>query len=470
MTKFFAVVFFILPCILSGCAGYEDQSQQAFAVDAETLHSLEFSPDAKSIAVCAESEGKVFVVRDGAAIGARYNSVIWKGFAPSGNSLVFLAAENGKKMVIRDGVQLGGAYDDVRNFRFDSTGQNCWFVARNNGREFLVRNGVQVGGTYGSFARTPLQVSPDGTACFAVADVGGRDVLTRNGITVKGPFDQIQGVNILDEDGSSLVFAVTENGQTRVLLDGKQLGRAYTFVRDIVISQSRDTVAVLAGDMDLKIPFDPDKITTVVCVNGKQIASMVGKNGKLFGVHLSTDGRSVAYLESRDGLIRAVKDGRQVGGAYAKVRMLTLSRDGRQVAFVARDVSGQEHVLLNGRQVGQKYSSITELRLSPCGSSVAFCARTDNGSIVIKDGKQVGDAYSFAAGLTFGPGGQSLAFLGATRLAENGAWKGWVLVKNGVQVTGPYDEMIGPLGTTDSDALNGAVIRDTTVFRVRVNW
>jgi hypothetical protein len=88
----------------------------------------------------------------------------------------------------------------------------------------------------------------------------------------------------------------------------------------------------------------------------------------------------------------------------------------------------------------------------------------EDGAFIVRDGRKVGASYNKVSAPIFGPDGRSLAF---EARSETGHWS---LIKDGVQVGGPYEGHAELRTSKDGTRLIYIGLRGNGVYRVQSGW
>lgn len=127
-------------------------------------------------------------------------------------------------------------------------------------------------------------------------------------------------------------------------------------------------------------------------------------------------GGGVAWIDSGGGKSRVVHNGR-AGRAYAAVGTVSLSLDGRRIAYGA-DVGGEWRMVVDGKE-GDAYRALGDPVFSPDGRHLAYKAQLQDGWHLVVDGKASPDPVANISGMGFS--GDSLR-IAVVEAAGGDAW------------------------------------------------
>jgi hypothetical protein len=123
---------------------------------------------------------------------------------------------------------------------------------------------------------------------------------------------------------------------------------------------------------------------------------------------VSADGSTSAFLASRDGRLRVVRNGTETVLPGGVAHSLTLDPTGNSVAYAAGNTAGVS-VFRDGEKVAGPYYRVGKVAFSPDGHELAFAASEGTESILVRNGKRVGAAYDTVWDWTFARSGQIVA-------------------------------------------------------------
>jgi len=207
-------------------------------------------------------------------------------------------------------------------------------------------------------------------------------------------------------EGEPQIVAVsqTDAGQV-VFVNNQQVGETYNRVFGLTVSPDGKTVAFVARSGD----------KSFIMKNGQRLGQEYDYVGEPV---LNPDGSRVACVV-RDGAKTYIAvDGRKVGVAYdGEVNEPTFLPDGRTVACAVHDPkAGRAFVMKGDERVGDEYDLVSRLTVPPQKETLVFVAQSGNEAFLVRDGVPWGPRFDVGGHgciyrLTFSPDGESVAFV-----------------------------------------------------------
>jgi|GEM_PF-6130439 len=124
-------------------------------------------------------------------------------------------------------------------------------------------------------------------------------------------------------------------------------------------------------------------------------------------IELSSTGRGFTYIEPRDGGYRVVHNG-SVGKPYKLVGDLTLSRDGKRVAYVAHVNDKFKSIISDGTS-GPLLTDIGMPKFTPDGKHLIYTTTMDNDERLVIDHK-IRHEFKVGQDVLLSPDSRSIAF------------------------------------------------------------
>lgn len=270
----------------------------------------------------------------------------------------------------------------------------------------------------------PLLFSPDGRRLAYVArDADGwhmvvgsapgpaYDRIGTQGF-VGGVFTWWPGSMVFSPDSSRLAYIGGQSDPYKsvVVVDGRELPWS-DGAGHIVFSADGSRLACVTCEAT------EGGLVSRVVVDGAAGPQYDGIDGG--SITLSQDGRHVAYLARKGDKWLVVADGKD-GHEYDEILScppmvtcpLTIDRAGKPVAYVVRKASKWVAVVHGKEQA--EYDYIRELAIGPEAKRVAYVADTGRRSLVVDNGREE-PKYRWAAGLVLSQDGKRLAYKASKR-------------------------------------------------------
>jgi WD40-like Beta Propeller Repeat len=156
--------------------------------------------------------------------------------------------------------------------------------------------------------------------------------------------------------------------------------------------------------------------------------------------------------------VKVVVVNRKPGGEYDDIFHLTVSPDGKRVAYVGYRISGS-WVVVDGKPVSEYAGGVTDLIFSPDSRHLAYASSDGSRWSVVVDGR-AGPQYSYfnEGSLTFSPDGQHIAY---------GAWNGskQLVVLDGKP--GAEYDVVDKLIFSPDGVLEFVALRSNSRYRVK---
>jgi WD40 repeat protein len=401
--------------------------QQAGVVDGweigryDQVRGLAFAPDSKRYAFIATAGAKSFLVIDGKREPPDWAAIAWLRFSPDGKHLAYLAS-------------LGEAVDEAS-------------------RASLVVDG-QVVGTHKAVAEDSTLFSPDGSRfSYTALQTDGRRVVFVDG--KPGPAWEMAGLTAFSDDSRHVAYAAKEHGVLFIVLD----------------DQKGPPLARILQGNPFRFRPGSGEVVYPALVNDKWRMFSRGQwepeYDGLGPAVFSKDGMHMAYVAQRAGAqpgqaeAVAVIDGRP-GPAYAGIDGIAFSDDGKSVGYAATKEGGVR-VVVNGKELGPFKAHGAGVPLwNADGSRYAFYASADEeGKTCIVTSAGKGRTFDEVKGLAFSPCGRWLVYA-----ARRGTT--WCVVINGSEGQ-PHDDVLAELGggiVFDSPTHVRYVVKDMSTYAI----
>ena len=147
------------------------------------------------------------------------------------------------------------------------------------------------------------------------------------------------------------------------------------------------------------------------------------------------DGSRLVYAAAKDGKWSVISDGAQDRNSYAGIHCITLSADGKRIAYVAKTADGKYVVVSDGAE-SEKFDMAMTPVFSPDGSKCVFGAKTGDKYSIYINGKSDGAKYDKAGTLVvFSPDSKRLAIA----VEEKGKQ---TILLDGKPLFGKFDEIL----------------------------
>jgi len=289
----------------------------------ELTDAVIFSPDSAHWVCAVSNGGKWVVVKDGVD-GKQYDGILGSPvFSSDSKHMAYLAVLDGKTVVVRDGEEgkkymllpLGGPNSFMLNDlkpMFSPDSQHFAYVAGEDNKYFIVMDGVE-GKKYSLSVSVPL-FSPDSKhLAYCAVEKGGSVLVVRDGVEGK-EYRGVVGL-LYSPDSSRLAYAAdTPKGWCLVVNDAE--GKLYSDLRIRNAIATREHKPLLA-----------------VAV-------------------FSSDSKHVAYVAKNEKSRYIVVVDDTEGKGYSYITNVTLSPDGKHVAYNAIGELGERYVV-DGGEVGE---------------------------------------------------------------------------------------------------------------------
>ncbi|MGQ9863041.1 MAG: hypothetical protein ACUVRD_00950 [Bacteroidia bacterium] len=330
----------------------------------DSVGALVFSADGKHVAYKALKGEDQFIFLDNVAMGP-YLKVGELLFHPTQHTLLFTVWEENKRWILRDFVSnlYGEPLPILAGVTFSSSG-----------------NHIAYGGSYKNKIALYVDHAPyignlDGVSDIFVTDAGRVAYLFRKGTKVGAGWDK----------------------EVLALVDGISL---------LTLSPSQDSVAYVARiGSSLKVYWQKN---------------LLGTYEKADSLTFSEDGKRLFYLAYHQGKAHLHENGNRISPPMESITSLVMHKD-YYAAAAKKD--RENYVVLTPEGLSDAYNLIDKLTLSPDGKSVAFVAKKKGGFWGIMWGKTPSDKYEYPQHLTFGDEGKALLFFAKRR-------DGWYAVLN----------------------------------------
>jgi WD40 repeat protein len=312
-----------------------------------------------------------------------------------------------------------------------------------------------------------LIYSRDARHAACARTVEGRTTLQIDGTSV--PITGTLKGLALSPNGRRLAFSVATRGEERLVLDGR---RSEAFTRILTNSFAFSPNSRRFGCLAFR---DGNLIAVLEATNSPpDVASGVpaspmasdqlpdGPNPPL--VQFSADAQHVAHLGLTNAQFHVVHDGRAGPAFSTGIGGLTLSADGRRLAYVG--VEGSEQMLvLDGKVIARSFhhEAFNSSVFSPDSRRFAYSVRGERGWTLCLDGQESEPYEAFgSASARFSPDGKRVAFAAVSRSR-------WSVVVDGRESAESYASVATrytPLFSPDSKRLAYCASRDGQWFLV----
>jgi Tol biopolymer transport system component len=374
-------------------AYFSEQKSKSFVAfngkpseDFDFVSRPEISRNGRTIAYLASKGGQAFVVVNGKR-GEAFPGVDHLVLSSDGSSVMYVARMGKKKCRMVVGEKKGEEFEDIDDSGiFAPNGSTFAYVATRNSRKVVVF-GDKVGEAF-PHVRSPV-ISPDGSQIAYEVSLG--PIENHQWCIVLGDrklgdvFDYVLGPSFTPD--GKLLFAANRGGKAVKELFGVPAGPVYGGQWIIGLGNERRELPASVESLEHPPRMAPDGAIYYVGKNGDKDVLVTGdKQGPLFsgagGVTFSRDGKSMAYIAilSKSGLepsdTRLVVNGTMGEENLGKIGLLTMSPDGKAIAYRRRTREGMQVVA--GNRKSEFYEIIDELNFSSDSRKIAFCARRGN--------------------------------------------------------------------------------------------
>jgi hypothetical protein len=295
---------------------------------------LAFDEDGRHVAFAAEvtETPERWTVVEDFVDGRTWEGVAGLRFGPHGRHFVHAALEAGLWRMVVDGVpQRPHRGVDVASVAFSPDGRRVGYAVQ------------------------------DGDCARAVVDGGEGDCVVR--VIALAPSDAPAGDVLVTAD-------VADGSGAHVLVGGTRVLDA-PVVRELAVDAHVRHWAVVSREAP----------GWRVVADGEAQASFE----QIRDVLWSAEGGHVAYVARAEGAWRAVLDGR-AGPPHAEVERPVFAAGGSRFGYVARD-DGRSIVTIDGRVAWDSPAPATALTISDDGRRVAWMVREDPGAAIVVDGQ-----------------------------------------------------------------------------------
>jgi len=321
-------------------------------------------------------------------------------FSGDGQHLAFGAKVKDSWLIVHDR-RKGKPFKSVGGPVLTHDGQHLAYAAKVEDGWCVVRDGAE-GKTYKKVG--PPVFSADGAHLAHAAQLGERELIVVDGVEAKS-YDNLDIPHSLPPPTWGLPVAFS-------LASSLGIARLHAF-RNMVAA-----FPAFGADGRLCYPAERD---------GKWFVVVDGQEGEPFekvsSLTLSPDGKHVAYAGRVGDQWTVVLDGRRVG-AHMAVSSLALSRDGNRLAYAAQ--AGDDWKMVIDGKAQAAYKDLGPPVFSPDGTRVAYRAKTGDGWVVVVDGKAQQPCKDLRDP-AFSPDGSTVAYA-ASRGGDR-----WAVVLNGVE-------------------------------------
>ena len=412
----------------------------------------EFSSNGERIFFRAEKDGKQFIFLDGIKSNDYYDDINNPVFSADGKRFACAITKDGKRFMFFDEEPFDGNPDKLEplilllnqqtskpgDIIFSPDGNHLVYV-KVEGKTFIVILDNKIIGNYElpNFV-SQLTFSLDGNHFAYEASEEDKHFVVLDGKKQKEYDEQITWLTF-SKDGKHLAYAtvpVSSFGKQKVILDNEEIG-SYENVHYLTFSPDSNHLAFISDGVEKDI----------LVVDGKEITTH-----DLIESFIFLGDNQIAYVTKKGSFDRVLVVGNKESKTYPKITNLTLSLDGKHLAYVAGEIYGEELVVLDDKE-GKKYKEIrqNDLVFSPDSQHLAYRATTKEGEdVVVLDDKE-GKNYDFSSSQPiFSPDSQHLACIAYPSLKSN------LLVLDGKEI--PFKEMqaekfliyTDPIFSTDS--------------------
>lgn len=330
----------------------------------DSVGDLVFSADGKHLAYKALKGEDQFVFLDNVAMGP-YLKIGELLFHPTQHTLLFTVWEENKRWILRDFISnvYGKPLPIIMGVTFSPSGSHIAYGGSYKNKIALyVDHAPYVGGL-------------DGVSDIFVTDTGGVSYLFRKGTKVGAGWGK----------------------EVMALADGIAL---------LTLAPTQDSIAYVA------------RIGSVLKVYWQQ--NVLGSYERADSLTFSEDGKRLFYLAHHQGKAYLYENGNRISPPMESISSLLVHKN-FYAAIAKKDKESQVVIIPEG--VSEAYNIIDKLTLSPDGKSLAYIAKQKRGFWGVVWGKTPSDKYEYPQYLIFDHEGKALLFFAKRR-------DGWYAVLN----------------------------------------
>jgi WD40 repeat protein len=341
-------------------------AQQAVFVDGKEvargseIYPVHWSPDGKRWACILIEGDQQFAVVDGirSEPQAQIGDIL---FSPDGRRLAYIGGSaRNKRCAVLDGVAQK-EYEGVESPAFSGDGKRLGYVARKGEDMVAVIDGVE-----SSPARliTGLAFSDDGQhVAYAIWTSAGTVMVSDN--RTSKTYREV-GRPFFSPAGGRLAFEASEDGKRFLVVDGRE-GEGFE-----TSSQHALSIAFSPDGRRVAWRVEPSGKDPLIFVDGVRQEALPGVVH--FPMTFSRDGKRLAYVAREGSTFIAVVDGKPFRPEEVILSPVGFSPDGRRTVYVARDRDHRQFAVVDGKP-GPKHSEVREPVFSPDGSRLVYVAR-----------------------------------------------------------------------------------------------
>ncbi len=270
--------------------------------------------------------------------------------------------------------------------------------------------------------------SPDGRKVAFIVHKEDREAIVING-EVGPEFENVEHP-CFSPDGRRFIYKAREDGKEFVIIDGKK-GEKFDRVDVPIFSPDGRRIAYIAGKDFLWIK------KCMWVVDGEK-----GKKFDMLGLILfSWDGKKFVYHARKGRKEYIVVNGNKVEKFDRVICCLTLSPDGKRLAYFTTGKDGKQFVVIDGKK-GEKFDGVDFITFSPDGKRIAYRAREGDKHFMVIDGKK-GEVFDEVGRPIFSPDGKRIAYVagevvGGSKVdKESGPGMGGAPLGMGIPMMGP---------------------------------
>ncbi|HSA60350.1 MAG TPA: hypothetical protein VLJ37_11775 [bacterium] len=303
----------------------------------------------RSLAYAAKAGEDAFIVFNGRRLeNKEYELIRPPDLSPDGGRVAYQAKKQGRWLTVIDGKE-GPAFDEVQEGYFSPDGRSFAYAGRRGSRWVFVRNG-KVSREYDDVSVYPEAAAAD---LFTAREAGKEFCVFRGKEGLK--YDKA-GWPAVSPNGKKIAYDAARGGESLVVLE-KREGKPYDSVGRPVFSPDGKEIAydAVEGRRFLMIR------------NDRELADYNAMPGPAFS---PVGGRLAYSAVNRDASRHFVVEEGLKGKEYDDVGLLVWSRDGRHLAYRARE-GDKEFLVVDGREG------------SPCDKVLSLVPRfSDDGKLV----------------------------------------------------------------------------------------
>lgn len=358
-------------------------------------------------------------------------------FSADGTAVAYEASQDGRAVVVT-GDQPGAAYDFVSSLWMSPDGRTVAYQGTEKNRTHVVVNGEATPALNGA---DKMILSRDGSVTAFVAEPEPfKQSLVVDGVA--GPLHSRVERLAMSDDGKTLAYVVGDGSHARVMHgshEGPLLGDEHLWQTELVLSRDGARVAYTAGPL-----------------KGKKVVYVGDEAGPPFDglrcLTMSDDGKTVAYV-AQEGEKQVVVVNGKKGPARDTIHSvhvvdehgahddcLVLSADGKTVAYAARN-SGKATVFV-GEHEGEAFDWTGFPVLSQDGSVFAYPAKRGGEALVVT-GSAPGPTASGVSDLYVSADGRTVAYV-----LEKDGTRGLVVGGAAIPALGPVQRLLFAKGAT----------------------